>query len=168
MLFWDLRACKFLESTMNSNRAVTLKVKPAPNWMIMSYIICIYILPVKVSPSFLVEVSLIQNFMISTSFSRRQEAGCKETTPSWTPSKIKSTPNMKLKCRHLPSTLTDETVLWHICRYFPAIYTHCYDTSGTRLFAAGGPLQCGLKVCSYHRSICLKLNTFWFPSFPLP
>ena len=25
MLFWDLRACKFLESTMNSNRAVTLK-----------------------------------------------------------------------------------------------------------------------------------------------
>ena len=27
----------------------------------------------------------------------------------------------------------------------PAIYTHCYDTSGTRLFAAGGPLQCGLR-----------------------
>ena len=25
MLFWDLRACKFLESTMNSNRAVHLK-----------------------------------------------------------------------------------------------------------------------------------------------
>ena len=25
MLFWDLRASKFLESTMNSNRAVTLK-----------------------------------------------------------------------------------------------------------------------------------------------
>ena len=30
-------------------------------------------------------------------------------------------------------------------KYLPAIYTHCYDTSGTRLFAAGGPLQCGLK-----------------------
>ena len=30
-------------------------------------------------------------------------------------------------------------------RYAPAIYTHCYDTSGTRLFAAGGPLQIGLK-----------------------
>ena len=30
-------------------------------------------------------------------------------------------------------------------RYSPAIYTHCYDTSGTRLFAAGGPLQIGLK-----------------------
>jgi DDB1- and CUL4-associated factor 12 len=25
-------------------------------------------------------------------------------------------------------------------RYAPAIYTHCYDESGTRLFAAGGPL----------------------------
>jgi hypothetical protein len=23
----------------------------------------------------------------------------------------------------------------------PAVYTHCYDSSGTRLFAAGGPLQ---------------------------
>jgi len=26
-------------------------------------------------------------------------------------------------------------------KYTPAIYTHCYDVSGTRLFAAGGPLQ---------------------------
>ncbi|CAH0553660.1 unnamed protein product [Brassicogethes aeneus] len=25
-------------------------------------------------------------------------------------------------------------------KYVPAIYTHCYDTSGTRLFTAGGPL----------------------------
>ena len=24
--------------------------------------------------------------------------------------------------------------------YRPAIYTHCYDESGTRFFAAGGPL----------------------------
>ena len=30
-------------------------------------------------------------------------------------------------------------------KYSPAIYSHCYDTSGTRLFAAGGPLQIGLK-----------------------
>ena len=30
-------------------------------------------------------------------------------------------------------------------KYAPSIYTHCYDTSGTRLFAAGGPLQCGLE-----------------------
>jgi len=26
--------------------------------------------------------------------------------------------------------------------YLPAIYTHCYNSSGTRLFAAGGPLKC--------------------------
>lgn len=29
-------------------------------------------------------------------------------------------------------------------RYVPAIYTHCYDMSGTRLFAAGGPLPATL------------------------
>ena len=28
--------------------------------------------------------------------------------------------------------------------YANAIYTHCYDDSGTRLFAAGGPLPAGL------------------------
>ena len=28
--------------------------------------------------------------------------------------------------------------------YPNAIYTHCYDDSGTRLFAAGGPLPAGL------------------------
>jgi WD repeat-containing protein 40A len=27
----------------------------------------------------------------------------------------------------------------------PAIYTHCYDHSGTRLFTAGGPLQVGIQ-----------------------
>lgn len=25
-----------------------------------------------------------------------------------------------------------------------AVYTHCYDSSGTRLFTGGGPLQFGL------------------------
>jgi len=74
MLFWDLRACKFLESTMNSNRAVTLKA--SRGW-----------------------VQRDDTFM--DAFQNQ--------------------------------------------KYFPAIYTHCYDTSGTRLFAAGGPLQCGLK-----------------------
>lgn len=29
---------------------------------------------------------------------------------------------------------------FHQVRYLPAIYTHCYDMSGTRLFAAGGPM----------------------------
>lgn len=29
-------------------------------------------------------------------------------------------------------------------KYVPAIYTHSYDSSGTRLFAAGGPLPATL------------------------
>ncbi|CAH1961388.1 unnamed protein product [Acanthoscelides obtectus] len=29
-------------------------------------------------------------------------------------------------------------------KYVPAIYTHCYDSSGTRLFSAGGPLPATL------------------------
>ena len=33
----------------------------------------------------------------------------------------------------------------HGQKYSPAIYTHCYDTSGTRLFAAGGPLKVEVK-----------------------
>lgn len=74
MLFWDLRACKFLESTMNSNRAVSLKA--SRGW-----------------------VQRDDQFM--GAFQNQ--------------------------------------------KYQPAIYTHCYDQSGTRLFAAGGPLQCGLK-----------------------
>ncbi|KAF4525047.1 hypothetical protein B566_EDAN001961 [Ephemera danica] len=34
-------------------------------------------------------------------------------------------------------------VIQHI-KYTPAIYTHCYDSSGTRLFTAGGPLPANL------------------------
>jgi DDB1- and CUL4-associated factor 12 len=34
-------------------------------------------------------------------------------------------------------------VIQHI-KYTPAIYTHCYDASGTRLFTAGGPLPANL------------------------
>jgi len=29
-------------------------------------------------------------------------------------------------------------------QYTPAVYTHCYDPSGTQLFAAGGPLTSNL------------------------
>ncbi|XP_075209826.1 DDB1 and CUL4 associated factor 12-like protein isoform X2 [Lycorma delicatula] len=32
----------------------------------------------------------------------------------------------------------------HQMKYMPAIYTHCYDFSGTRLFCAGGPLPANL------------------------
>jgi len=74
MLFWDLRAAKFLESTMNSNRAVQLKA--SRGW-----------------------VQRDDTFMDA----------------------------------------------YQNQKYLPAIYTHSYDASGTRLFAAGGPLQCGLK-----------------------
>ncbi|VVC46524.1 Hypothetical protein CINCED_3A019266 [Cinara cedri] len=30
-------------------------------------------------------------------------------------------------------------------RYTPAVYTHCYDYSGTRLFSAGGPLPANMS-----------------------
>ena len=30
-------------------------------------------------------------------------------------------------------------------KYAPAIYSHRYDDSGTRLFTSGGPLQIGLE-----------------------
>lgn len=77
MLFWDLRAHKFLESTMNSNRAVSLKV--SKGWW-------------QRDDNFVQNIEMMQQG-----------------------------------------------------KNVPAIYTHCYDTSGTRLFAAGGPLQCGLR-----------------------
>lgn len=35
--------------------------------------------------------------------------------------------------------------IFHSIDYNPAIYTHCYDPSGTKLFAAGGPLPCSLS-----------------------
>jgi len=68
ILFWDLRACKFLESTINTNRAVQLKA--SRGWV-----------------------------------------------------------------------QRDDSFMDGVTKYMPAIYTHCYDVSGTRLFAAGGPLQ---------------------------
>eukprot|EP00096_Caligus_rogercresseyi_P007173 TRINITY_DN2484_c0_g1_i2.p1 TRINITY_DN2484_c0_g1~~TRINITY_DN2484_c0_g1_i2.p1 ORF type:complete len:480 (-),score=93.05 TRINITY_DN2484_c0_g1_i2:479-1918(-) len=73
ILFWDLRAGKFLESTMNSNRSVSLKTSKG----------CI----------------------------RRDE-------------------------HYLHNEPFNAAF-----RYSPAVYTHCYDISGTRLFAAGGPLE---------------------------
>jgi len=75
VLFWDVRAGKHLESTMNTNRAVSLKA--SRGWV-------------------------NQSDQYVNDYGNNQ-------------------------------------------RYSPAIYTHCYDTSGTRLFAAGGPLQIGLK-----------------------
>lgn len=70
IMFWDLRAGKFLESTINSNRVAHLKA--GRGWV------------------------------------KRDDAFMDRFDTN---------------------------------KYQPAIYTHCYDSSGTRLFAAGGPLQ---------------------------
>ncbi|XP_043206811.1 DDB1- and CUL4-associated factor 12-like [Amphibalanus amphitrite] len=35
----------------------------------------------------------------------------------------------------------------HQVDHMPAIYTHCYDASGTRLFTAGGPLSVDVRGC---------------------
>ena len=48
-----------------------------------------------------------------------------------------------------------------MARYTPAIYTHCYDGSGTRLFAAGGPLAVERRgnyasIWSWFRNKCQK------------
>ena len=57
---------------------------------------------------------------------------------------------------------------YHTNKYTPAIYTHCYDTSGTRLFAAGGPLQnCqmvrqGYLIIYPHRGERKKFIQFYF------
>ena len=57
-----------------------------------------------------------------------------------------SLPNLKplsdFQSDHLIHNMMD---MVHNQKYYPAIYTHCYDSSGTRLFAAGGPLQFNLK-----------------------
>uniref|UniRef100_A0A6A7FTU2 DDB1-and CUL4-associated factor 12-like n=2 Tax=Hirondellea gigas TaxID=1518452 RepID=A0A6A7FTU2_9CRUS len=74
ILFYDMRAGKYMESTMNSGRAVMLKC--------------------------------------SRGFVHLEEAA------------MELMPNAD---------------------YSPTIYTHCYDQSGTRLFAAGGPLSVTLR-----------------------
>lgn len=52
-------------------------------------------------------------------------------------------------------TFPDEEIIMDMYRqkYMPAIYTHCIDMSGTRIFAAGGPLPitlCGNYVGLWH------------------
>ncbi|XP_015117989.1 DDB1- and CUL4-associated factor 12 [Diachasma alloeum] len=73
LMFYDIRAQKYLESSINSNRTVVLKASKG------------YVFP---------DEEYIDGFQ-----------------------------NVK---------------------YTPAIYTHCYDQSGTRLFTAGGPLPANL------------------------
>ena len=109
MLFWDLRAGKFLESTMNSNRAVSLKA--SKGWMVSAIL------------KYDQKIIFINNLINS-----------KQTNPNIATFFFQQ---------------RDDNFVQNIemiqQKYLPAIYTHCYDTSGTRLFAAGGPLQCGLR-----------------------
>ncbi|VVC25492.1 WD40/YVTN repeat-like-containing domain,WD40 repeat, conserved site,WD40-repeat-containing domain,WD40 [Cinara cedri] len=75
IMFYDIRTGKYLESSINSSRAVVLKTGRG------------YVYP-------------DEDFMIDQSYQQ--------------------------------------------VKYTPAIYTHCYDYSGTRLFSAGGPLPANL------------------------
>ncbi|XP_025199342.1 DDB1- and CUL4-associated factor 12 [Melanaphis sacchari] len=75
IMFYDIRAGKYLESSINSSRAVVLKTSRG------------YVYP-------------DEDFMVDQGFQQ--------------------------------------------VKYTPAIYTHCYDYSGTRLFSAGGPLPANL------------------------
>lgn len=34
---------------------------------------------------------------------------------------------------------------YYTIEYSPAVYTHCYDSSGTKLFTAGGPLPASIS-----------------------
>lgn len=99
LLFWDLRAAKFLESTMNSNRAVNLKT--SKGWMVSRLLghdvsICVFNLEYFQSRD--------ENYLVNLD-------------------------------GIMPQTDKD----------MPALYTHCYDSSGSRLFVAGGPLPIGMK-----------------------
>ncbi|KAI8433912.1 hypothetical protein MSG28_012088 [Choristoneura fumiferana] len=44
-------------------------------------------------------------------------------------------------CKQFPDEEADG---FNQVKYVPAIYTHCYDESGTRIFTAGGPLPAPL------------------------
>ena len=133
MLFWDLRACKFLESTMNSNRAVTLKV-------------CRISTPLK---------------MFKFQSPMQASRGWVQRDDTF----MDAFQNQKYVIHYEKGVINIKGLCWisFLFRYFPAIYTHCYDTSGTRLFAAGGPLQCGLKVwAGCHFSLELPFRLTWY------
>eukprot|EP00102_Acyrthosiphon_pisum_P021763 XP_016658973.1 PREDICTED: DDB1- and CUL4-associated factor 12-like [Acyrthosiphon pisum] len=55
-------------------------------------------------------------------------------------SSINSSRKVALKTRHIGHVDSDDFGFQQVNYKPPAIYTHCYDYSGTRLFAAGGPI----------------------------
>ena len=103
-MFWDVRAAKFLESTMNTNRAVTLKA--SRGWVVSNF----HQIQLK---------TIKKELKIHSIFSR------------------------KIFFQHRDDHFMQQDMMRP--KYSPAIYTHCYDTSGTRLFAAGGPLKVEVK-----------------------
>lgn len=107
LMFYDVRAGKYLESSINSARTVVLKA----------------------SRGYVVRLISILRFQ------------------TWPIGKTeKQTKNlMNNNWISFPLQFPEEDVdgLQHV-KYVPAIYTHCYDSSGTRLFAAGGPLPATL------------------------
>lgn len=94
-MFYDIRAGKYLESSINSSRAVVLKT--SRGYVVSVIIYYLYILLFCIIFGFQYPD---EDFM--------QEQGFQQV------------------------------------KYTPAIYTHCYDYSGTRLFSAGGPLPANL------------------------
>lgn len=90
LMFYDLKASKYMESSLNQTRTVTLKA--SKGWVVSSI-------------------------------------GDKICT------------HLKINLQYPDEEFMD--VIQHI-KYTPAIYTHCYDASGTRLFTAGGPLPANL------------------------
>lgn len=96
LLFYDIRAGKYLESSVNASRTVALKCSKG----------------IVVNINF---VFFFLNFDWDILF-----VVCGLQYPE------------------------DEMDGFQQVKYVPAIYTHCYDSTGMRLFAAGGPLPATL------------------------
>lgn len=97
-MFYDVRAGKYLESSINSARTVVLKASKG-------YVVSILDLREK----------------------RRPKCSNRDCFPPF-----------------LVQFPEEDVEGLQQIKYVPAIYTHCYDSSGTRLFAAGGPLPATL------------------------
>lgn len=97
LMFYDVRAGKYLESSINSSRTVVLKAS--------------------------------KGYVVSTHVRKKPNHSSKFLF------------SYSLHPKQFPEEDVDG---FQQIKYVPAIYTHCYDSSGTRLFAAGGPLPATL------------------------
>lgn len=105
-MFYDVRAQKYLESSINSNRTVVLKASKG-------YVVKLYYFKRQIIQqiSDILTNKIYSYFFFFSLFQFPDEEY------------VDGFQNVK---------------------YTPAIYTHCYDASGTRLFTAGGPLPANL------------------------